>query len=311
MPRTVVQKNTRIVPDRAQTNKFLTPPRSGIAKQIEDWLDNDHNHYLGFGGTGDAVLTLASCCQDEKAKVIFFANDINFSTEFFKLFKTPHFIYGNIMGQPLSVGIQSLVKSHINFKTSGHLADNCDYGDWLNEDKYLERVVTKVDWVEKFGKELNPFDNNGVVVIAPHGSSRDHYRQRFLTPDEHSKLVGKFISQNYTVYSIGSESNLSYYNLFNSPKSFWVSSNFVTSCDGYKSKCDLLRLLRIVNSADVVYSMDTWMKTYTLLNNIDTNVVETRFNGCYKEFGIDITDWIFLNKKFWPSLKMVRIENLI
>ena len=30
-----------------------------------------------------------------------------------------------------------------------------------------------------------------------------------------------------------------------------------------------------------------------------------------KPYGVDATDWIFLNPKIWPNLKMTRLEDLL
>jgi hypothetical protein len=71
------------------------------------------------------------------------------------------------------------------------------------------------------------------------------------------------------------------------------------------------KMLRIINSAQLVVSVDTWLKTYTLLSNIPTIVVETRWNGAYKAFGEDITDWVFLNRRIWPDIKFEKIDDLL
>lgn len=70
-------------------------------------------------------------------------------------------------------------------------------------------------------------------------------------------------------------------------------------------------MLRIVNSANKVISVDTWLKTYSLLVGIPTTVVMTRWNGEYKQYGEDVTDWIFLNPKIWRNIKLEKVENLL
>ena len=79
---------------------------------------------------------------------------------------------------------------------------------------------------------------------------------------------------------------------------------------GNTTHSNLKNMLRIINSAEHVISMDTWLKTYTLLCDIPTTVIKTRWNNEYKVYGEDITDRIFLNTKIWPRLNLVKIEDL-
>lgn len=309
----IVQNNKRFFPNAVQTPTYLRPPRSGIAKQVELWLQgNNHDHYMGFGGLGDALLTLAACWNNPKAKCLFFGNggSIPIIAEFFKLFEIAHMVVGNIMGQPIALGIQQMVQNHINFKTSGHLADCCDYGDWLNDDKYKERMVVDVPWIDKLGKENNLYQTKGVIVLGPHGSARDFGRQRFLTREEHHRLVSRF-SVDHTVYSIGSKSDFDFYGTPKHQNALWVTSEHIIDHKGVRRNISLEKMLRLINSASHVYSMDTWLKTYTSLIGLPTSVIETRFSGKYRGFGADITDWIFLNSKIWPKMKFIKIENLI
>jgi hypothetical protein len=72
-----------------------------------------------------------------------------------------------------------------------------------------------------------------------------------------------------------------------------------------------INFLKIINSASEIISVDTWLKTYTLLAGIPTKVIESKFYDSYLPFGHDPSDYVFLNTKVWPHLSIVRPENII
>jgi hypothetical protein len=252
-------------------------------------------------------LVLAACWNDPKSRVIFFANStsLTFISEIFNLFNIGLYIFDNIMGQSIAGTVFDLVTRHKNFKTSGHLADGLFHGDWLNENKYISRIINYVPWIDKLGKtSQNP------IIVCPSGSSKDHNRQRYITSEECRKLVNKYLYKNETVYiniSLADFRQYWYPNL----NCYSLSSNVIRDWQGKEEKINLKKMLQIINSAKEVISVDTWLKSYSLLNHIPTTVIETRWNGYYKRFGEDITDWIFLNPKIWPNIKFARIENLL
>lgn len=283
----IVEQNHRLIPNKFQLPRYLGSEKLGLIKQIEDWTnDQNYNYYLGFGGLGDALLLLAACYKDGKAKVVFFANPNPLIKQFFDLFNIKHFIFPNIMGQPLAKPIYNMMKLLPTFQTSAHLADELDYGDWINE-KYLTRIVKKTDWIERFGKK-----EKDIITIMPSGSNKDTRRQRFLTKDEYNRLLNKL--SNYKVYSIGSHEDKNYYNMGN-----WIVING-----------DLQAILPIINSSIKIFSTDTWLKTYSLLCGIETIVFKTRWNGQYRQLGEDSTDWIFLNPKIW-NINLTSLESVI
>ena len=69
--------------------------------------------------------------------------------------------------------------------------------------------------------------------------------------------------------------------------------------------------LRTINSAKEVISVDTWLKTYTLLAGLPTKVIESKFHGSYMPFGHDSSDYVFINPNIWKNIKIVRPENII
>lgn len=327
MPKIVVQKTTRdnkqLVTDiRKPENKkviiqnakrehpkvpsFSSP---ALLNQIRSFTNySDKHYYLGFGGLGDALLLIAICWNDPKAKVVFFANQISFIRSFFELFGISVYLHDNIMGTRMAAYIYDFMKTLPDFKQSAHLADGLNYDDWNNENKYIPRIKESTGWIQHLGKEKS---NNPVVIIAPSGSHKDLKRQRFLHAHEHQQLVNLNLDKGYKVYVTGSMSDLHHYKLIDRDNFRWLCSDKIYDGKGNVENSDLKRMLRIINSAEYVISMDTYLKTYSLLCGIPTYVIKTRYNGDYKNIGEDITDLIFLNPKIWKNIKIVTVEEML
>jgi hypothetical protein len=86
----IISNTARPIPNRYQINKFLSPPYSGMVREVWDFVEKSSSIYLGFGGCGDALLTLASAYKDNDAKVVFFANPTSspLILQFYELFNT-------------------------------------------------------------------------------------------------------------------------------------------------------------------------------------------------------------------------------
>jgi hypothetical protein len=147
-------------------------------------------------------------------------------------------------------------------------------------------------------------------VLCPSGSHKDTKRQRYITPEEYKLIANKNLDLGYKVYASGSVSDFHYYGLINRENFHWLTAEKVYNWNGSVDSIDLKKMLQIINGATKVISVDTWIKTYALLCNIDTTVIKTRWDGKYIEYGEDVTDWIFLNNKIWPNLKMESVEQL-
>ena len=254
------------------------------------------------------ILLLAVCWNDPKARVIYFANHQPFIKQFFKLFGVRVFITNNIMGDPISGTIYDLVTQHPNFKTSAHLAEGLYHGDWRNESKYVPRIPSHVPWAEKIGTIRYP---EKVLILAPVGSSRDEGRKRYLEVHEYQALANKYLDLGYKVFGCGSSGDFHHYGISARENFHWLSGEAIYNFDGSQEPCDLLKMLRIINGATELVAVDTWIKSYTLLCNIPTTVIKTRWSGNYLPYGEDVTDFIFLNPNIWPAIKMVKIEDLI
>jgi hypothetical protein len=299
----IIQRDTRSFPTKIAFNQSS---QNQLYLKIKNYLNSNNNYYLGFGGTGDALLVLAACWDDPKGKTIFFANSssISLTLEIFNLFKAELLINENIMGQPIAKSIFDLITKYPTFKTSGHLADRLDYGDWRLEQKYIPRIVKKVPWAEEIGK----IEKNH-IIICPSGSNKSHGRQRYITEEECKNLVKKHLDAS-TVYINVSPNDVNRYWLAYK-NCFILTSKFIKDCNKVEEKINIKKMLQIIHGAKEVISVDTYLKTYSLMTGIPTTVIETRWNGSYKKFGEDITDWIFLNPRIWTAIKIQTIEDLL
>ena len=274
-----------------------------LINKIKSFISsNDSNYYLGFGGLGDALLLLATCWNDPKAKVIFFANQQPFIRQFFDLFNVQIFLHDNVMGSNLAPQAYNLITKHPNFKQSAHLADYCNYEDWRNEEKYIKRIISYVPWIEKLGKK-----EEETIILSPSGSQKCNHRQRHLSKDEFEKLVNK----HEDIYAIGSLNDIHYYGLIKRKGFHWLNSDKIYHWDESIEKITIKDMVQIIHSAKQVISMDTWLKTYSLLCGIPTTVIETRWYGQYYPYGGDSTDWVFLNPKIWKNITFAKITDLI
>lgn len=283
-------------------------PAPDLINKIKMFMASDSNLYLGFGGLGDALLLLATCWNDPKAKIVYFANYIPFVKQFFELFGKSVYLERNIMGTQIAGQIFELMTHSPKFKQSAHLADGLYFGDWKFEDKYMPRIVGHVPWKEMLGtfKSKKP-----ILILCPSGSHRDENRQRYIVPEEYKSLANKGLDEGYEVYASGSLSDLHYYGLIHRENFHWMTAENIYNWNGTIENNNLKKMLQIINGASKVISVDTWLKTYTLLCDIETTVIQTRWQGKYLPYGEDVTDWIFLNNKIWPNLKIEQVENLL
>lgn len=280
-----------------------------LSNQIRSFTQQpDKDYYLGFGGLGDALLLMAACWGNPRAKVVFFANQIPFINNFFDILGISVFLHSNIMGTKMANHIFDYMKKLPTFKESAHLADELNYNDWSNERKYISRIRSRVNWIQHFGKNET---DKPVIVIGPSGSNKDIKRQRYLHNEEYRKLVNIYLDKDYKVYATGSMNDLHHFGLVDRDNYFWLNSDGIYDSKGIGKESNLKDMLRIINSAEHVFSMDTWLKTYTLLCGIPTTVIGTRWDGKYRKYGEDITDYIFLNRNIWPNLNLAEIETLL
>lgn len=286
------------------------PLSRGLPPYLEAWADRQSHLYLGIGGAGDALLLLAACYRDPKARITFFANELDFCPKFFEIFGVPTLVRTNDIARPQLRKIVQTFRKLPGFRTSAHLPDNLRYNEWRDlPGKYERRIVARVPWREHLGL-IPPAKPS--VVICPSGSVQADARRRFLTVDEYNHLVGAYLAKGFAIYTVGSEANLQQYRLYPSPDCTWLSAGGRIDQFGRRIDISLMEVLQRINGAQEVISVDTWVKTYSLLAGIPTKVIATRWHGEYRiGTSRDASDRVFLNPKIWPELRLCTFESLV
>jgi hypothetical protein len=315
----IVNPNSHVQNFRQQRTKYQSNKLKTIecAKnkttydQAIRFAGQNGNIYITFGGVGDLVLLLAECYQDKDAKVIFFANASSkkFGESFLNFFNIKNIILPNIMGSMLAPMVVEHFKQEGRLKPSSHLPTGLDYGDWKNNIKtYEEKITSNTNWIQEIGK-VNTTEN--IAVIAPSGSFRDVNRQRYLIPDEYLVVVSTLLKHGYEVYTVGSQNDIKNFPWISHTKHFWLMADKTLDYKKNEKPHDFGHFLKTINAASSVISVDTWLKTYTLICGIDTNVILNRRNKTYIPHMSDISDYVFLNTNIWPHLKVCQFDELI
>lgn len=283
---------------------------------------NQHSHiYVGVGGIGDSLLTLAGCHSDENAHVVYACNGgvDEVVKELFHMFNIPCLIIRNLNGTMEGLQIYQQITRHNHFKSSFHIPERLNYFEWKsNTPKYLKRIVNRMPLIDILGKIDNPRHTKGVLGIAPRGSDNNNMgRQRFLTHKEYTTIVSKWISAGYTVLSFGSETDYSHYGPFPDNNAIWFSSKFARSYPLPSYPINLKHMLRALNCCDLIISVDSWVKTYAGLAGIPAKVILTRCHGKADLSLSDPSDSIFLNQEIWDfelceiSKVLAQVPNLV
>jgi len=282
-----------------------------LTKSINLFFEDDCSAYLVMGGIGDLLLVLACAYDQPKPKILFMANNPNFlfAKQLCDYFNVECLMHRNLMGTDWLPLIYNKFINMSCFKTSAHLPDGCNYGDWFNVEKYISRVRTKTNWSEKVG--INRLFKEKYVVLAPCGSTKGESRRRYLSLEEYRVIVAKLLSKNFKVITTSDHSDIKTYGLFPNKNCLWLANDKIYSYDESKEEINLEKFLQIINSCDYCISMDTYLKTLVLLMDKEVSVIKTRYNGAYRDDESDASAKIFLNKDFWPKVKSLTLEDLI
>ena len=285
-------------------------PKNDVDHVKHYLIENEHV-YFGCGGLGDAILTIAMCYNDPKARVIFGANHDSVK-HLFAACKVPVMITRNFYPSMLGMTLHHHIATHPNFKGAAHIPDSMNYGEWANNsEKYLKRVVRSMPLIDMFGRMINPRKTSGVVGIAPRGSDHNSVnKQRFLSQDEFRKLVRKLLNQNKTVLAFGSASDVDHYGLIPDNNFIWMTGEFGWSHPAPRYPSSFRHMLSCINGCDELYSVDTWLKTYGALAGIPTKVIMSRRSGVSIPPPNDASDYIFMNQAFW-GFDLVDIKNVL
>ena len=278
---------------------------------LDEFMNGDKNVYLTLGGVGDLLLLLAVCYNNEKAHIVFLANDESnqFAKKFLDYFNLKYIVYKNLMGTKNCNPVYKKITSHPNFTLSAHLADRCDYGDWAkNTDKYKNRLVLGTDWINSIGIKKR---DKKYVIVCPSGSHKCEHRRRHLNTQEYNNIVKIYLKKGYEVITASSKSDLENFGFYPDSNCYWLTDSELINYRGVSQQIDFNTFLQIIISCDDLVSMDTWIKTFMALCGKSCNVIKTRFHSSYREIGQESCDHIFLNKDFWPKLKIHTYEDFV
>lgn len=281
-----------------------------LVKKNYVFFDDNCSGYMVLGGIGDLLLVLAACYNQPNPKVLFLANNprSQLVKNLFEFFNVQYVIYRNLMGTHWCGMVYDKFIKMPCFKTSAHLADGLNYGDWFNVEKYKDRLVTSPDW-DKFIGESRLFEEK-YVLLCPSGSWKGEARRRYLSLEEYRTIVAKLLQKKCKIVTTSDESDLKTYGLFPNQNCVWMTSDKIIFHDGTKKDISFKTFLQTINSADECVSMDTYLKTLVLLMNKKAKVIKTRFNGKYMEDGADSSDKIFLNKDIWPKIETYTLDQI-
>jgi hypothetical protein len=203
-----------------------------------------------------------------------------------------------------------------------------EYSRWADRLTYQERICKHLDVQALFGKAENPLPTKGVIVIAPSGSNvppvietpyGKFAKNRCLSPIETKALAARFCDE-YTVLVVGGHQDLQLASILDHPNCLFLSSEHLVDRHENIIPCTVPKMLALINGADSVYAVDSWVKTYSCYAQLPTTVIRTRY-ACFDAAGqqgpwsycdqqIDISDNIFLNRSVW-NLRERRLEELL
>jgi len=265
---------------------------------------------LSQGGLGDALLTIAASYRYLKCKILYGCNDSvkNVMELFFSAFKVRHTIMPTFHG---NMRLFNWLASHPHCMSTCHIPPSMNYGDWgANKFKYEECIDLYLPVKQIFGTVSS---NIPIITLAPgsinSGPDPQAHKQRSITKEEYQSLVNGYLDK-YAVYVIGSEEQFSMYGLINHPNFHWMTFDTTINYLNQRTPQGIQQCFAIVNSSEMVVSVDTWLKTYSMLGQLPTTILQSKSGGKYINGPIDASDNIFLNPSLW-NFSTIKVEDAI
>ena len=286
-------------------------PMSDVCfSKLNEFINGDKNVYLVLGGVGDLLLLLAVCYNNEKAHIVFLANDESsqFSQKFLDYFNLKYIFYKHVKGHEFIRNLYNKTITHPNFNLSAHLPDNFDWNDWINIDKYKNRLVTETNWLNLIGIKKR---DKKYVIICPSASRKCEYRKRHLSIEEYNVIVKMYLEKDYEVITASSKKDFDVYKIYPHENCYWLTDSEFINHKGVIQEINFNTFLQTIISCDDIVSTDTWIKTFMALCGKSAHVIKTRFNSQYKDIGNEPADNIFLNTEIWQKLKIHTYEDFI
>ena len=120
-----------------------------------------------------------------------------------------------------------------------------------------------------------------------------------------------YLEKDYEVITASSKKDFDIYKIYPDENCCWLTDSELINHKGVSQQINFNTFLQTIISCDDIVSTDTWIKTFMALCGKPCHVIKTRFNSQYKDIGNEPADNIFLNKDFWPKLKIHTYEDFI
>lgn len=259
---------------------------------------------FGIGGIGDFLLTVSDGKYDKESEMglIFWANSSTTITELSKLFPKikKKIITPNYLSSTKSHEYFHQIISDKCFLSKSHIPDNLDYiNEWYNCDVFTKyNIVSNPSWVAKWSshklEKKEPYS-----VFAPTGGSSDtDWKHKYMKKDLFIKLIEKDV--NTVKYIVSTEIEL--VSIYGDDILKILSDLNCTLALSYKFDA----LFDLICKSALVYSVDTWVKTLSLLSNVPTILIKSFYEKSpFESMGLtrDPGDCIFIEN--WNFVKII------
>lgn len=262
---------------------------------------------FGIGGLGDLLLLLSTKYYDELYEIglVFWANNPNQLTniinECFPKIKNK-LITKNYLNTNYAREYYNQIISDKNFLSKAHIPDNLNYIDeWSKVNNVFDKynIQRYPDWINNW-KE-NKQEN---IIICPTGGSSDkNWKLKYIKENKLLEIIEQAENEKYNdkIIILSTIKEIQeYYNKAFIGKLLELGCSFALDLP-YKD------IFKLVSNSWRVYSVDSWIKTLSLLSGIDTVLIKSIYLKSPKEiFNLDVdpADNIFISKE-WNFLEII------
>lgn len=230
-------------------------------------IEKLNNYYLGCGGFGDLLLTMSTFYDEiEKNDIVWFADNKKFIEEALNIF--PKFQNKIVFTKDNTFSSKWFkFANHEKCQGTGITPKNLDYSEWKDVNIFEKY---KVNSFPNFAQDYEKIKLNEEYICIMLNSTVVPGKAKELTYASWEKLVEK----------IGSKKT---FIMGNSNPKF---QHKYANVNGMKLK-DQLKLIR---GASEVYSVDSWVKTFSSLCGIPTYCYDNIYSQGYLD-SMGGTDW--------------------
>jgi hypothetical protein len=290
-------------------------------RQVRAFVDGAPHVFWSVSNVGDMLITLAAAMQYPDARLVHCGRDsltdnkdqwYTFLAHWPAYFNIP-FLYVADKDGRMMQAVERIMLTLPNYhpviaprivERKGYAFRDPENGrDWQT---LHPRIVTQTDWSERIGT-TSLFPNAKLCIICPSGSKKRRKWQRYFSYGELQTIVTLARDRGYTVVITSHETDYLQYKM---PHVYWLTHDTLIDLDGTRRPVSFEEFLQILNSGQYYISMDTWLKTFVALLGKPVQMVRRRSYGQYVEFGSDPADHIFLDRRLWPDMHLVTVEEV-